>query len=178
MRDKVWLEQCYRLATIVSAVVPIIPLFAANSIHFYSAGDAFDGALALMVVQSCRNIDGGLPFSLWMMMMMNIAFDFVIGLVPFVGDLADALYKCNTRNAILLEKHLREKGARALAGKQQQRPVDPSLPEELAKYDEDNEAHGGPSRPPPARVPRENRSGTGWFGKQREPDLETGVVRN
>jgi len=131
-----------------------------------------------MVVQSCRNIDGGLPFSLWMMMMMNIAFDFVIGLVPFVGDLADALYKCNTRNAILLEKHLREKGARALAGKQQQRPVDPSLPEEFDKYDEDNEAHGGPSRPPPARVPRENRSGTGWFGKQREPDLETGVVRN
>lgn len=131
-----------------------------------------------MVVQSCRNIDGGLPYSLWMMMLMNIAFDFVIGLVPFVGDIADALYKCNTRNAILLEKHLRAKGAKALSGKHRQRPADPSLPEEFDRYDENSEPSSGPSRPQPARVRQENRGGGGWFGKQREEDLETGVVRN
>lgn len=111
-------------------------------------------------------------------MLMNIAFDFVIGLVPFVGDIADALYKCNTRNAILLEKHLRAKGAKALSGKHRQRPADPSLPEEFDRYDENSEPSSGPSRPQPARVRQENRGGGGWFGKQREEDLETGVVRN
>ena len=48
--------------------------------------------------------------------MTNIIIDFFIGLIPFAGDLADALYKCNTRNAVLLEKYLRERGAAQFAG--------------------------------------------------------------
>ncbi|KAL2002499.1 hypothetical protein VTN02DRAFT_6674 [Thermoascus thermophilus] len=142
------------------------------------AGDALDAALALMVVQSCKDIDGGLPSHLWMMMVMNIALDFAVGLVPFVGDLADALYKCNTRNAILLEKHLRAKGAKALSGTHRQHPADPSLPEEFDRHDESSGPGGGPSRPQPAGARQENRGGGGWFGKQSEEDLETGVVRN
>ena len=36
-------------------------------------------------------------------MILNIGTDAVVGIIPFVGDLADAFYKCNTRNAIILE---------------------------------------------------------------------------
>lgn len=43
-------------------------------------------------------------------MYTNMALDFGIGLVPIIGDLADAWFKCNTRNNILLERFLRERG--------------------------------------------------------------------
>ncbi|KAF3384921.1 hypothetical protein F1880_002579 [Penicillium rolfsii] len=110
-------------------------------------GDAGDAALALMVVRNCEEIDGGLPPRLRMMMLINVIIDFFIGLVPFVGDIADAVYKCNTRNAVILEKHLREKGAKTLKkqsrrhdlrgteDRQDELIVDHSLPEEWDKQE-------------------------------------------
>ena len=47
-------------------------------------------------------------------MFTNLMIDFGLGLVPVLGDLADAFFKCNTRNNMLLEKYLREKGQRNL----------------------------------------------------------------
>lgn len=102
----------------------------------------------MMVLRECEKVDGGLPNALRFRMLLNIALDFVIGLVPFVGDLADAIYKCNTRNAILLEKHLREKAnkvdkARLKQGRhaigRAQLPHDPSLPEVFDSYDREDE---------------------------------------
>jgi len=55
-------------------------------------------------------------------MYANIALDFGIGLVPVIGDIADAWFKCNTRNNILLERYLREKG--------QKHPVAPPPPKQ------------------------------------------------
>ncbi|KKA20080.1 hypothetical protein T310_5909 [Rasamsonia emersonii CBS 393.64] len=106
-------------------------------------GDGLDTALAMMVVRDCQNIDGGLPPQLYSRMMFNIVLDFLIGLVPFVGDLADAIYKCNTRNAILLEKYLRDRAAKpdkarqnnGQQNRQEPRPVDPSIPEEFDRYE-------------------------------------------
>ncbi|KAJ5160046.1 uncharacterized protein N7482_007050 [Penicillium canariense] len=110
-------------------------------------GDAADAALAMMVVRNCEEIDGGLPSRLRTMMLVNVIIDFFIGLVPFIGDIADAVYKCNTRNAVILEKHLREQGAKALKKqvKRQERPaienereervIDHSLPEEWDKQE-------------------------------------------
>jgi hypothetical protein len=43
-------------------------------------------------------------------MYTNMALDFGIGLVPVLGDIADAWFKCNTRNNIVLERYLRERG--------------------------------------------------------------------
>lgn len=43
-------------------------------------------------------------------MYTNLIVDFCIGLIPVVGDFADAWFKCNTRNNVLLERYLREKG--------------------------------------------------------------------
>lgn len=52
-------------------------------------------------------------------MMWNIMLDFGIGLIPIVGDLADALYRANTRNAWLLDAYLTEKAAALKNGKVQ-----------------------------------------------------------
>lgn len=64
-----------------------------------------------MVVRTCGEIDGGLPITLRLNMIGNIALDLIIGLIPFIGDLADAIYKANMRNAHLLEAYLCEKVA-------------------------------------------------------------------
>lgn len=154
----------------------------------YSIGDIVDTLFALMVVKSCGNIDGGLPSSLHAKMISNVIIDFVIGLVPFVGDLADAMYKCNSRNAIILEKHLRQKGKKN--GKNQRGQQDMSLPEEWDKYDNgttgDYPNHGDqeygtvetPAKPQRARHPQRSRSQGRWFGgsKNREGDIEHGAA--
>ncbi|KGO47951.1 Protein of unknown function DUF4112 [Penicillium expansum] len=166
-------------------------------------GDASDAALAMMVVRSCEGIDGGLPPALRMKMLINVILDFVIGLVPFIGDLADAVYKANTRNAIILETHLRQKGAKA-ASKQSRRQepiveVDHSLPDAFDRqedgiagdsppaYDDvqpsghggrDNAAPQPPTRPQPTKQSR-NKSFGRWFGGAGHPedDLERGGAR-
>jgi hypothetical protein len=43
-------------------------------------------------------------------MQMNLAIDFIIRFMPFIGDFADAIYKYNIRNAALLENKLRKRG--------------------------------------------------------------------
>lgn len=52
-------------------------------------------------------------------MMWNIMLDFGIGLIPIVGDLADALYRANTRNAWLLDAYLTEKATALKNGRVQ-----------------------------------------------------------
>lgn len=44
-------------------------------------------------------------------MYLNVAADFAIGLVPLLGDIADALYKANSRNTWLLEDYLVKRAA-------------------------------------------------------------------
>jgi hypothetical protein len=170
----------------------------------YSIGDAGDAALAMMVVRSCEEIDGGLPAALRFKMMINVIIDFVIGLVPLVGDIADAIYKANTRNAVILETYLREKGAKGTKAaskrstrREQPVEVDPSLPDAFDRqeggvvsnnppaYDDVRpSSHGArhnagpepPTRPQPAKQSRSNRPFGKWFGGagQPEEDLERG----
>lgn len=54
-----------------------------------------------------------LPNELVSKMMFNIVFDFLIGLVPVIGDIMDIMYKCNTKNAILLEDYLYKRHRKA-----------------------------------------------------------------
>ncbi|CAJ2645489.1 unnamed protein product [Trifolium pratense] len=64
-------------------------------------------------------------------MLINIILDFGVGLVPFLGDIADAIFRANTRNAILLEQHLRDKGIKNLEAQNQ-----PSESSTSIKYNE------------------------------------------
>lgn len=130
-----------------------------------SIGDVLDAIMALMVLRTCEQIEGGLPKSVKTKMMLNIMLDFGIGLVPFVGDLADAVFRANTRNAAILEQHLREQGKKALRSSGQPIPaIDPSDPDDFDRM----QAEGPPeyvSRPPsrheamPSR-PQDNASGS------------------
>ncbi|KAI9249896.1 hypothetical protein BY458DRAFT_525331 [Sporodiniella umbellata] len=68
-------------------------------------GDFIGVLLALQLVYlATSSLD--LPPEIIYKMLMNVAFDFLIGLIPLVGDVLDIMYKCNTKNAILLEDYL------------------------------------------------------------------------
>ncbi|KAF1832656.1 hypothetical protein BDW02DRAFT_419570 [Decorospora gaudefroyi] len=71
-----------------------------------AVGDAAATALTLNLIRSMRKVECGLPASVLLMMLFNTVFDFLIGLVPFIGDLADAAVKANGKNVRLLEEHL------------------------------------------------------------------------
>lgn len=81
------------------AVIGIVPGF----------GDAIGVAMALLVFKKCCKVEGGLEQSVKIKMLIYILADFLVGLVPFLGDLADAAFKCNTRNLRLLEVTLDKK---------------------------------------------------------------------
>lgn len=113
-----------------SSVIGIIPVI----------GDFIDLFMALMLVKSCQKVDGGLPATLKARMMFNIMLDFALGLVPLLGDLADAVFRANTRNAWLLETYLTKK----LEAQRTGHISDP----ELGRLD----VPSGPSQPMPAKV--------------------------
>ena len=153
--------------------------------------------MAMMVLRTCQQVEGGLPNEIKAKMLFNIVLDFGIGLVPFLGDLADALFRANTRNAVVLEKYLRAKGEKALKDQGQPLPqVDPSDPDE---FDHQMRLENGPppqyTTAPPTRqgtqsyngngrpeashqndVPEERRDGffSSFGSKRKQPDVERG----
>lgn len=82
-----------------SSVIGLIP----------AAGDVIDMLFALMLMRKMMKVEGGLPNAIKLKMLINLIMDFVVGLVPFIGDLADAALKCNSRNVRTLEQHLDKK---------------------------------------------------------------------
>jgi hypothetical protein len=115
-------------------------------------------------------------------MVMNIIIDFVIGLVPFLGDIADTFFRCNTRNAVALEKMLNarvkalEKPTGALTDRVHEVGSEEALPPAYTVSDRHNTAgaDAGVQRPPKAKS--STRGGGGWFGGRQGPsaDLERG----
>ncbi|KAL0573236.1 hypothetical protein V5O48_008724 [Marasmius crinis-equi] len=73
------------------------------------AGDVADATLNyVLVVRKARKAD--LPSWLVSRMLFNNAVSAGVGLVPFAGDIALAVFKANSRNAALLEEFLRIRG--------------------------------------------------------------------
>lgn len=85
-----------------SGIIGIIP----------GIGDMITALLALSLVRQAKKIDGGLPVYIEAQMNANVIFDFLIGLIPIVGDLINIAYKCNSRNYILLEQYLKKRKKR------------------------------------------------------------------
>jgi hypothetical protein len=130
--------------------------------------------MAMMVVKTCQAVDGGLPSAIRSKMYTNIILDFLVGLVPFLGDIADALYRCNTRNVVLLENHLSDKGQEALTTGRIGRPAEGSGPRfgatvAASRGTADTLNGTGPAHPEPAAT----RKGRAWFsfgGRRAAPD--------
>ncbi|KAK9448165.1 uncharacterized protein V1518DRAFT_419849 [Limtongia smithiae] len=115
---------CCGFAVGWSGVIGLIP----------GVGDLICIFFAYMIITAADGIDGGLPPLLRARMLANVCIDFGLGLVPIVGDVVDILYKANSRNALLLENHLRERGRKNLAhgggggGWEEMTPVPPPVP--------------------------------------------------
>ncbi|KAJ2906754.1 hypothetical protein MKZ38_010745 [Zalerion maritima] len=108
-----------------SSVIGLVP----------AAGDVLDLLMALMVFKTCCQVEG-LPAWIKSKMLFNIVFDFFIGIVPVVGDLADAVFRANTRNAAILEGFLREKGKKNIRASGAPMPaIDPSDPDEFDRIE-------------------------------------------
>jgi hypothetical protein len=121
-----------------SAVIGLIP----------GIGDVLDMLLCLMVYRTICSVEPKLDSGIKMKMKFNIIIDFLIGIVPFVGDIADAAYKCNTKNVILFEEELRKRGKKRLKGTPQEAMTDPSLADE---FDYQTEAEARDRNGPPPR---------------------------
>jgi uncharacterized protein DUF4112 len=76
---------------------PIIGLF------FPVAGDAIGAIVSAYIV--LVSVRYGLPKVVIARMVFNIAADFAVGSIPFLGDAADFVWKVNTRNLRLLNKY-------------------------------------------------------------------------
>jgi hypothetical protein len=77
---------------------------------FPGLGDVLTGAVSLLIVHHAWQT-GASKFTL-ARMLGNVGIDFVVGAVPFIGDLFDFVWKANRKNARLLEQHLHRQAAR------------------------------------------------------------------
>lgn len=64
--------------------------------------------MSAVLIATAMRISGDKNW-LFTAMCWNVFIDFLIGLVPILGDVGDVLWRSNTRNAVLLEKHLTTK---------------------------------------------------------------------
>ncbi|KAF2161329.1 hypothetical protein M409DRAFT_59322 [Zasmidium cellare ATCC 36951] len=168
------------------AVIGLIPV----------AGDGIGVFFALLVMKKAMQVEGGLDNSIKLRMLINIALDFIVGLVPLIGDLADAAFKCNTKNLRLLEVTLDKKykprnlhpDERDLVGvdKEKRRqnrqsgiyaPQDPPPATAFEDFSDEEEeriraaerqASGRVQEPRPTRAPEDRRGGGGWFSSVKQ----------
>lgn len=89
------------LDAVVGALVPVL-------------GDAITGAVALTMLGTA--VRRGVPRVVVARMFLNIAIDSGLGMIPVAGDVFDLLWRSNTRNLALLERHQGELEPRARVG--------------------------------------------------------------
>lgn len=67
-------------------------------------GDAVAAALGAYIIWEARN----LGMSKWQISRMagNVGFDFLLGLIPWVGAIPDFFFRSNTRNLRMIKRHL------------------------------------------------------------------------
>lgn len=81
----------YRIG--VDALIGLVPVF----------GDAIGALISAYIVNEARSI--GVPRSVLLRMVANVAVESVLGSIPFAGDLFDAAFKANSRNLALLTRY-------------------------------------------------------------------------
>lgn len=72
-------------------------------------GDVATTLVSLYLVARARDL--GLPGSVLMRMLGNVAIDSVVGAIPLLGDVFDVAFKANRRNIELLKRELRRQSA-------------------------------------------------------------------
>ncbi|KAJ1865037.1 molecular chaperone [Coemansia sp. RSA 989] len=85
---------CNRVKFGVESLVGLVPVI----------GD-FAGIIMALVFISAIFGTFHTPASIKVQMFLNVALDFVVGLVPLLGDIFDIMFKANMRNMDLIESH-------------------------------------------------------------------------
>lgn len=70
-------------------------------------GDLVSLLLSFYLIWLAVRMD--LPKNRILEMLKNIIFDFLIGLIPVLGDIGDFVYKANSKNLEILKKHTKTK---------------------------------------------------------------------
>ena len=73
-------------------------------------GDVITTGLSLYLIHLARRMN--VPKHVIARMMWNVGVDATVGIVPFVGDVADIAWKANLKNLRLLERHLQKRATR------------------------------------------------------------------
>ena len=107
------LERLERLSILLDTAI-IIPgtniRFGADAVVGLvpGIGDAITTALSAYLVYEAYRL--GAPSHVLARMIANVAFDGVVGAVPFAGDVLDVLFRANRRNVRLLREWLEQDG--------------------------------------------------------------------
>ena len=67
-------------------------------------GDVIGAVLGLYMVWEAQNLK--MPMSATVRMLGNVGFDFLLGLIPFVGAIPDFFFRSNSRNLRIIRRHL------------------------------------------------------------------------
>ena len=66
-------------------------------------GDLVSPLFAIGVLWQAHDL--GIPRIVQLRMIFNVAIDALLGVLPFIGDLFDFVWKANDKNMVLLEHH-------------------------------------------------------------------------
>ena len=85
-------------------------------------GDIAGAVLGAYIVWEARN----LGMSKWQLTRMsgNVGFDFLLGLIPWVGAIPDFFFRSNTRNLKMIKRHLDKHHAATATIEAKARPAD------------------------------------------------------
>jgi hypothetical protein len=67
------------------------------------AGDVLTAVFSCAIILQAHQMS--VPRVVLLRMVLNVAIDVLAGVIPFVGDVADAFWKSNAKNFALLERH-------------------------------------------------------------------------
>ena len=67
-------------------------------------GDVIAALMGLYMVWEAQNLK--MPMSATVRMLGNVGFDFLLGLIPWVGAIPDFFFRSNSRNLKIIKKHL------------------------------------------------------------------------
>lgn len=88
----------------LSSLVGLVPVVGLLITNYWS----------ISLFLKARSLEDGLPLDIQLIFLFNILVDFLLSLIPIVGDIIEVGYKANLRNFLLLEKHLVRVGERNL----------------------------------------------------------------
>ena len=66
-------------------------------------GDVLTAIFSCAIILQAHHLR--VPRVVQMRMVMNVAIDVLVGVIPFLGDIADVFWKSNAKNFALLERH-------------------------------------------------------------------------